>query len=110
MLAVALDARDDKNRPAVAHSDLYGHRRRRGSVGARLRKRPDPSSPPRGPDPAPPVAGPRVSQRADGDVPESLRPEEAFECGRPDEEFQLLDFFETVALLANHGYLKDTDV
>jgi hypothetical protein len=28
----------------------------------------------------------------------------------PDEEFQLLDFFETVALLANHGYLKDTDV
>lgn len=28
----------------------------------------------------------------------------------PDEEFKLLDFFEGAALLANHGYLKDTDV
>lgn len=28
----------------------------------------------------------------------------------PDEEVELLNFFETVALLANHGYLKDTDV
>ncbi len=28
----------------------------------------------------------------------------------PDEEVEVLNFFETVALLANHGYLKDTDV
>ena len=28
----------------------------------------------------------------------------------PAEEAELLNFFETVALLANHGYLKDTDV
>jgi len=28
----------------------------------------------------------------------------------PDEEIELLNFFETVALLANRGYLKDTDV
>jgi hypothetical protein len=28
----------------------------------------------------------------------------------PDEEVELLNFFETVALLANHGNLKDADV
>jgi hypothetical protein len=28
----------------------------------------------------------------------------------PDEEVEILNFFETVALLANHGYLKDADV
>lgn len=28
----------------------------------------------------------------------------------PDEEVEILNFFETVALLTNHGYLKDTDV
>jgi hypothetical protein len=28
----------------------------------------------------------------------------------PEEEIEILNFFETVALLSNHGYLKDTDV
>jgi hypothetical protein len=28
----------------------------------------------------------------------------------PPEETRLLDFFETIGLLVNHGYLKDTDV
>lgn len=94
----------------MAHSNFHRWSRHDWRFCSHLRALAATGSARGGPSAAPLGVRPTVSARANGVVPETLCQEKIGRSREPPEQENLLDFFETIGLLVNRGYLNGTDV